>query len=158
MVMRVLIAVEDELFARAIVDFVSAHGWRPDTQMKVLYVVERPFAGDEITAIYGAELQAEMLKYGREFGDRLVQQVQQWLQDRIDKAIPLETSVIVGKPHHAIVYTAQEWPADMIVMGSHGRHGLSKFLLGSVSMAVLSQAPCTAVIVRLAQGSKEKAA
>lgn len=38
----------------------------------------------------------------------------------------------------------------MIVMGSHGRRGVSRFFLGSVSLAVLAQAKCTVTVVRLA--------
>jgi len=48
----------------------------------------------------------------------------------------------------AIVDAATEWPADLIVIGSHGRTGLDRFLLGSVAESVMRHAPCSVEIVR----------
>jgi nucleotide-binding universal stress UspA family protein len=61
----------------------------------------------------------------------------------------------LGRPKEAIVDTAEQWPADLIVMGSHGRHGVGRFLLGSVSLSVLSQAPCSVAIVKLPDGTAQ---
>jgi nucleotide-binding universal stress UspA family protein len=60
---------------------------------------------------------------------------------------PLEF-VAVGKPAAEIVKTAKEWPADVIVIGSHGRHGLERALLGSVAEGVMRHAPCSVLVVR----------
>ena len=60
---------------------------------------------------------------------------------------PLEF-VAVGKPASEIVKTAKEWPADVIVIGSHGRHGLDRALLGSVAEGVMRHAPCSVFVVR----------
>jgi len=46
------------------------------------------------------------------------------------------------------VKTAHEWPADLIVTGSHGRHGLGRVLLGSVAEAAIRHAPCSVLVVR----------
>ena len=43
---------------------------------------------------------------------------------------------------------AKKWGADLIVLGSHGYRGLQRFLLGSVSHAVVAHAPCSVEIVR----------
>lgn len=53
-----------------------------------------------------------------------------------------------GRPHLAIVELAQELRADLIVMGSHGRTGLKRFLFGSVAEKVISQAPCPVLVVK----------
>ena len=47
--------------------------------------------------------------------------------------------------------------ADMVVVGSHGRTGLSRLMLGSVAMAVVNHAPCPVVVVRLPGGRTERA-
>jgi nucleotide-binding universal stress UspA family protein len=54
-----------------------------------------------------------------------------------------------GDPKAAIVEAAASWPADLIVMGSHGRTGIDRFLLGSVSESVVHHAPCSVQVVRL---------
>ena len=60
---------------------------------------------------------------------------------------PLEF-IHVGKPASEIVRTAKEWPADMIVIGSHGRHGIQRALLGSVAEEVMRHAPCPVLVIR----------
>jgi nucleotide-binding universal stress UspA family protein len=51
-------------------------------------------------------------------------------------------------PKEIILQNAEEWEADLIVCGSHGRRGLSRFLLGSVSEAVAAHAKCSVEIIR----------
>lgn len=55
--------------------------------------------------------------------------------------------VQVGKPSHEIVNAAKTWPADLIVMGSHGRHGIPRAFLGSVAEAVMRHAPCPVLVI-----------
>jgi nucleotide-binding universal stress UspA family protein len=57
-------------------------------------------------------------------------------------------AVPCATPKELILEEAHKWGADLIVVGSHGRHGLSRFLLGSVSEAVASHASCSVEIVR----------
>jgi nucleotide-binding universal stress UspA family protein len=51
-------------------------------------------------------------------------------------------------PHEAIVATARKRRCDLIVMASHGRTGLSRFLLGSVAQAVLARSSVPVLVVR----------
>lgn len=53
----------------------------------------------------------------------------------------------IGIPHEEVLVTAIEWEADMIVMGSHGRTGLSHLLMGSVSEQVLKRSQIPVLIV-----------
>jgi nucleotide-binding universal stress UspA family protein len=64
---------------------------------------------------------------------------------------PLEF-IHVGKPAAEIVKTAKQWPADLIVIGSHARHGIQRALLGSVAEAVLHRAPCPVLVIRSIHG------
>jgi nucleotide-binding universal stress UspA family protein len=63
------------------------------------------------------------------------------------QASPLEF-IQVGKPVSEIVQAAKDWPADMIVLGSHGRGGIRRLLLGSVAEGVMRHAPCPVLVVR----------
>jgi nucleotide-binding universal stress UspA family protein len=56
--------------------------------------------------------------------------------------------VEIGGAASEIVKAAKDWPADLIVIGSHGRSGLKRALLGSVAEAVMRHAPCPVLVVR----------
>jgi nucleotide-binding universal stress UspA family protein len=59
--------------------------------------------------------------------------------------------VQMGAPYQEIVRTAEEEHAGMIVMGTHGRSGLNRALLGSVAERVIRLAPCPVLTVRQAE-------
>ncbi|WP_435333672.1 universal stress protein [Haloarchaeobius sp. TZWWS8] len=60
----------------------------------------------------------------------------------------IETQTVVGRPARLIVEYADEHDCDHIVMGSHGRSGVSRILLGSVAETVIRQADCPVTVVR----------
>ena len=62
-------------------------------------------------------------------------------------APPLEF-LAIGAPVEEIVKAAQDWPADMIVIASHGRSGVRRLLLGSVAEGVMRHAACPVLVVR----------
>ena len=61
----------------------------------------------------------------------------------------MTTAVEWGDPKSKIIDAAEQWHADLIVLGSHGRTGLERFLMGSVSDAVARHAPCSVEVVRI---------
>lgn len=61
---------------------------------------------------------------------------------------PVETRVVVGDPGRMIVTVAQDCGADLIVMGTHGRTGVARLLLGSIAEYVLRHAPCPVLTVK----------
>lgn len=65
-------------------------------------------------------------------------------------AKPVETKTIMrqGLPAEKILETAQKMKVDLLVVGSHGRHGARKFLLGSVSSKVVDYATCPVLVVK----------
>jgi nucleotide-binding universal stress UspA family protein len=75
-------------------------------------------------------------------------------------AILVERMVREGNEAEVILRVAQEVPCDLIVMGTHGRSGLGRLLVGSVAEAVLRKAPCPVLTVKapLAQGQSAPAA
>ena len=65
-------------------------------------------------------------------------------------ALPPTTLEFVqtGAPAATIAKAAKEWPADLIVIASHGRTGMRRALLGSVAEGVMRGAPCPVLVVR----------
>src|SRR5262245_54736671 len=59
-----------------------------------------------------------------------------------DPQLAFEHRMVIGEPAAAIVELAKEENADLIVMGTHGRTGLSRVLMGSTAEAVVRRAPC----------------
>jgi nucleotide-binding universal stress UspA family protein len=64
------------------------------------------------------------------------------------EAIVVTTQVCVGEPAAAIVQAATDRAVDLIVLGTHCRHGLAHLILGSVAEAVVRTAPCPVLSVR----------
>ena len=62
----------------------------------------------------------------------------------------VNTKIVEGEPRTTILDIAAEWKADLIVLGSHGRRGIERFMLGSVAEAVARNAYASVFIVRLA--------
>jgi nucleotide-binding universal stress UspA family protein len=69
-------------------------------------------------------------------------------QIRREHGIKVRWTLPVGVPFEEIVRVAADEHADMIVMGTHGRSGLNRLLLGSVAERVIRLAPCPVVTVR----------
>jgi nucleotide-binding universal stress UspA family protein len=66
--------------------------------------------------------------------------------------IPVSHVFLEGDPATEIVGYARDARLDLIVMGTHGRTGLDRILLGSVAEKVLRDAPCSVLVVKLPKG------
>jgi nucleotide-binding universal stress UspA family protein len=65
-----------------------------------------------------------------------------------DHAVPYEHVLLVGDPADAIIQAAEKEDADLIVMGTHGRTGLTRLLMGSVAEAVVRKAKCPVLTIK----------
>ncbi len=63
--------------------------------------------------------------------------------------------IIEGFAKEEIIRYAEEQKANLIIVGSHGRSGFQRMILGSVSLAVVSHAPCSVVVVRLPNAAQD---
>lgn len=59
-----------------------------------------------------------------------------------------QTFLRQGRPDYEVVACAKQWGADLLVLGTHGRTGLGRVLLGSVAEHVVRHAPCSVLVVR----------
>lgn len=65
-----------------------------------------------------------------------------------DKSVKYEHHLVLGVPADDIVRTAEEQSADLIVIGTHGRTGLKRVLMGSVAEAVMRRASCPVLTLK----------
>jgi nucleotide-binding universal stress UspA family protein len=145
---NILLAIDDSPYSQAALETVQTRPWPKGSHIKVITVVE-PFhpeyAGWHTTYVpLAIEAQKELLDSARLLVERSVESLR--------KAAALENvsgEAIEGYIKDKILETAKNWPADLIIVGSHGRRGFTKFLLGSVSEAIASHSPCSVEIVKI---------
>lgn len=73
-----------------------------------------------------------------------------------EPVVTVEYRMGQGNPPEVILHLARELSADLIVMGSHGRTGLARALLGSVAEAVVRAATCPVLTIRMPPVPHEK--
>ena len=86
------------------------------------------------------------LEFQKQHAEKVVIKAAELLRAR---GLRVATAIEVGDAKSKILDVAEEWHADLIVLGSHGRKGLNRFLMGSVSDAVAQHACCSVEIVRI---------
>ncbi|MFA7335338.1 MAG: universal stress protein [Candidatus Obscuribacterales bacterium] len=148
--MRVLIPIDGSECSKAAVDYIKERPWNKEDTFLLVHVVE-PIPVDigiaYIPAAYTPDDGAAFIQ-----SEALLKVVQGDLNSALTNQI--ETKVIAGPAKAEIVDLAQEWKADLIVMGSHGRKGFNRLLLGSVTEDVMKSSPCSVTIVKSAHCSK----
>lgn len=73
-----------------------------------------------------------------------------------DESVLYEHRLVTGDPAAAVARLAEEEHVDMIVMGTHGRTGLSRMVMGSVAEAVVRRAQCPVLTFRQPRSDPEK--
>ena len=139
--MKILLAVDDSKFSEAAVQAVIARHKVQGLEVRVLHAAEPPtlFTAPEMAEYIPPEESAQEAK-------ALVAKTADALRSA---GISVTTDIVQGDPKILIIENAEAWGADLIVLGSHGRRGLKRFLLGSVSETVMRHAHCSVEIVRL---------
>ena len=80
--------------------------------------------------------------------EKLLKMAQKALGKAVTAKVKAKAEVHVGDAYEMIVDIAKKKKADVIVMGSHGRTGLTRLLMGSVTSRVIGHAPCSVLIVK----------
>ncbi|HXF67557.1 MAG TPA: universal stress protein [Burkholderiales bacterium] len=112
--------------------------------IRLLHVLE------PVPAVQGMEVLVEkqVLRNLREFGNRLLKEAKSEVERRGVRAETALRRLATGRVSAAIVAEAARWKADAIVMGTHGRRGISRLVLGSDAEAVARSAPAPVLLVR----------
>jgi nucleotide-binding universal stress UspA family protein len=145
--MRILLAIDDSKFSEEAAQTVIQQARPQDPEIRVLHVVEPPSPmASRNTPGYDPALDAEWWATEKEQAQALVEKIAELLRSNGLKAT---FTVEEGHPKSTIIDIAAEWRADLIVLGSHGRTALERFLIGSVSEGVARHAGCSVEIVRV---------
>ncbi len=145
---RIVVAIEDRLFAAEIKEFLLTLSLSDGAEIKVVHAIEPPLAVETWPSQQYLQDSSDLVTW-------MCDSLKSALQTH-GRAVRIDSVVVETFAKDAIIDTAQDWRADLIVVGSHGRRGLSRFLLGSVSQAVVAHAPCSVAVIRRLHEVAEK--
>lgn len=143
---RVLVPLDDSPMAQHALEQALAD--YPDAEFHLLHVI------DFVEAGYAASPDVGMSGYLDEWEEAARDRAAKLFDDAeatareagVEGAI--QTSVEIGPPSRTIVDYAKAHDIDYVVMGCHGRAGVSRVLLGSVAESVVRRSPCPVLVVR----------
>jgi nucleotide-binding universal stress UspA family protein len=137
---RILCPVDFSEASRAALDHAAALARWYEARLITLHVV--PLVPSTLSfppAISAASFQPIPLEL---FRDELLR-----FAEPVAEVVPAETVVVLGDAARTIVEQARTADADLLVLGTHGRSGFERFVLGSVTEKVLRRAPCAVLTV-----------
>lgn len=147
---KILLATDGSDSSERAVQSVASRPWAAGVEVRVLSAVEL-IVPTGYALFEPPNIDTTVLETARE-------QAMKHAQKAIDSAREVlnaaglatseSISVLLDPPKTIILNEAAEWGADMIVAGSHGRHGIDRLLLGSTSEAVASHAGCSVEVIR----------
>lgn len=150
--MKILLSTDGSDGSEKAVQSVAHRLWPANSEARIVSVVQLLTPENQNTASplcseYPTSLLEQIWKEARSRAEEAVCNAQKLLMGKRLTVSPL-TLTPVGDPRAIILDEAKAWGADLIVVGSHGRHGLDRVLLGSVSESVALHAHCSVEVVR----------
>lgn len=138
---KILLPIEGQEDAALALRFLALQPFRQPVEIEVFAVWPQPQLSWPTTVGQSDVLEAQAIEEAQE---RM-----KTITDRLTRMnFACQAHVGMGDPAYAILEQAKASESDLIMMGTHGRGGFSRFLMGSVSHAVLHQTPCPVLIVR----------
>ena len=148
---RILVPVDFSAHSDRAVRYAATLAGQVGASVALLHVVEDLLA----TTAYSEVLIADVADVMQATINRSYRQLQLLKEGMFPHGADVETTAVVGRPAHAIVERAASGGFDLVVMGTHGRTGLSHMVMGSVAERVVRTSPCAVLTVRaeaLAEG------
>ena len=148
---RILVPIDGSKTSQHALDTALAIAKESDGQVRVLHLVE------ELTYLGGLEpygdYSGQVIKAMRESGSQLLQGALARARDMGVAADPLLCENLGQRLGDITAEEARQWNADLIVVGTHGRKGVGRMLLGSGAEQVIRFAPVPVLVIRGDQGS-----
>jgi nucleotide-binding universal stress UspA family protein len=151
--MKILLAVDGSVGSDAAVEALARRPWPPESEVKVISATEIPIPVGMEPWVVSPDYFEEMDKSVRKAAQVVLDSALAKLKTIEDKTLKISSEIIQGSPRQVIVDEAEQWGADLIVMGSRGLGAWNRLLLGSVSNAVVHHAKCSVEIVRKPQAN-----
>jgi len=145
---RILVATDGSELSIAALKSVARRPWPRGSKLKVVSVPEFILA-KEAPYLEEGEIQ-ELGDLGAASLEDAKQCIAMAREVLSGSSLEITTEVpeYEERPYQAILCEAEKWGADLIVLGSHGRSGFDRFVMGSVSEAVALHAKCSVEIIR----------
>ena len=141
--MRILIGIDESKSSRKLCGAVITQFRPQNNEVRILHVLQPvsvsappEMARDFTPEIEGQKKQAEALL------DKATKKM-------ASAGFHVDSVTAQGDAREVLIDLAQEWHADLIVVGSHGSSGIRRFLLGSVAESLARHAPCSVEVVRI---------
>jgi len=112
-----------------------------NAEIYAIYVVDTIILEELTRAIATKDVEKELKEKGERYLDYVVESAEK-------EGIKAEAILAKGEPHDQIVFFAKNKGIDLIVMGSYGRRGTKRILIGSVTSRVIEYAPCPVLVVK----------
>jgi nucleotide-binding universal stress UspA family protein len=141
--MKILVASDPES-EHALLTALGIRSWSASDEFRIVSVVD-----SASTDYYLAEANSMPYLKLHELSAEYLQQAEK-VADRLRSSFPnnkVTTTALIGAAPEQIAHAAREWQADLIVIGSHHKRGLTHLLEGSVSEGVVKSAECSVLIV-----------
>jgi nucleotide-binding universal stress UspA family protein len=117
----------------------------PEAEIKLVHAFDVPFRGLQMG---GKSIDELAKKHQRQFQDMVDRQTAEFVAGMPRTLLSSQIIAREGAPDRVILSVADEVSADLVVIGTHGRSGLGRLLLGSVTETVMSRAVCDVLAVR----------
>lgn len=140
MVKKILLATDGSTYAADACRLLAGLPWPVGTEIQVICVVD--------TFVEGllAAVQPNQRGQATRFTETAAESLRR-------DGIQVTTSLRSGDAAHQVIQAAEEWNADLVVIGSKGLTGLEGFVLGSVANNVAKHAPCPVLVARATDGA-----
>jgi nucleotide-binding universal stress UspA family protein len=139
---KILVPVDGSATSNKAVDFALRMAKDDQTSVRLLHCI------DETSFLDAYEYSSELIQQARQAGQKILQGGQAAAQKLGVTADTLLLERAGQRLGHSVADVAGDWGADLVVVGSHGRHGIGRLLLGSGSEQILRTSPVPVLLVK----------
>ena len=156
--MRILIGYDGSEHAGAALDDLKRAGLPRDSEVLVVSVADLLMSNPPVSEVIGQALTSRRvsasLKQAQTHGERVIKEAEEFAAKavaRLRTAFPewnVESRVQAGTAAWELIDAANDWKADLVIVGSEGRSAIGRFFLGSVSKRVVTDSRCSVRVAR----------